>query len=293
LERDGKDLSDFVAIDGPDAFHELIRASTPQGLKAIRGCVSEGARMTAPELLDTMRSSFPGLEQALHAGMALHAYICFDGSNRPCALFYLGPPSSGKSLVDRLFLPTPECPEINEYVYRCDDFTPASFVSRAASVSAKRLAEIDLLPKLADKVLNTKELAPIFRGKADDLIRTFAVLTSVLDGDGLVTAGGSVGTRGYADPIFFCWLGATTPLSTQTWKVMAALGPRILFFETAAIEPTLEALVRAQADETPQEEYAMRLRVNGFLREMFKRWPPRSLSQSASSHASPPMSCAR
>jgi hypothetical protein len=280
-ERDGKDLSDFVAIHGPDAFRELIDTSAPRALKAIGGCVSEGAAMTAAELLEAMRSSFPGLEPALHAGLALQAYLCFEGSNRPCALFYLGPPSSGKSLVDRLFLPTPECPEINEYVYRCDDFTPASFVSRAASVSTKRLAEIDLLPKLANKVLNTKELAPIFRGKADDLIRTFAVLTSVLDGDGLVTAGGSVGTRGYSDPIFFCWLGATTPLSPHTWKVMAALGPRILFYETAAIEPTLEDLVRAQEDEITQEEYAMRLRVNGFLREMYKRWPPRSLPENS------------
>jgi len=62
---------------------------------------------------------------------------------------------------------------------------------------------------------------------------------------------------------------------------MAALGPRILFYETAAMQPTLEALVRAQDDEITQEEYAMRLRVNGFLREMYKRWPPRSLPESS------------
>lgn len=279
-DGDGKDLSDYVAVHGADAFRKLLEESCPPRLKATRGCVSDGASFTAAELIAAMEEAFPGTGGALRAGLAVHAYLSLDGASRPCALFYMGPPSSGKSLVDRMFLPTSECADLADFVYRCDDFTPASFVSRAANVAKKKLEEIDLLPKLAGKVLNTKELAPIFRGKDDDLTRAFAILTSVLDGDGYVAAGGSVGTRGYDRRIFFCWLGATTPFTNKTWKTMAALGPRILFYNTDAPEPSLEQLVQCQQEGSSSAEAAMQLRVNAFLLNFFKKHPPESVPES-------------
>ena len=54
-------------------------------------------------------------------------------------------------------------------VYRSDRFTPRAFVTHAANVRAEQLAKMDLLPKLKNKVLVTKELAPIFRGREEEL----------------------------------------------------------------------------------------------------------------------------
>ena len=45
----------------------------------------------------------------------------------------------------------------------------------------EKLKEIDLLPKIELKLLITKELAPIFRGRQDELIDRFSILISVLE----------------------------------------------------------------------------------------------------------------
>jgi hypothetical protein len=280
LERDGKDLTDYVAAYGADAFREFVSQSVSERVKRSRTrvCVPvEGAA----ELLTHVEKAFPGLTKAVHAGLATHAYLALEGFDRPLAVFLMGPPSSGKSLVIRLFFPHTDHEAMRNVVYRCDDFTRASFVSRAANVSPEKLAEVDLLPKLEDRVLLTKELAPIFRGKEDDLTQIFAVLTSVLDGDGYVAAGGSVGTRGYDRPIFFCWLGGTTPFPNSTWKVMSALGPRILFFTTDATEPSLDDLISVQRHAPSAVEVELQAGVNAFLCRFFEANPPRSVPETA------------
>ena len=50
---------------------------------------------------------------------------------------------------------------------------------------------MDLLPKIKDKTLITKELGPVFQGKVQDVQERFAVLTSVLDGQGFVSNSGA------------------------------------------------------------------------------------------------------
>lgn len=280
VETDGKDLSDYVAVHGAEAFREFIANAVTRGLKADRTCVCVPVA-GGPALLTRMEAAFPGLSGSLHAALAANGYLALSGFDRPLAIFLMGPPSSGKTLVVRLFFPHPDQLGLGGFVYRCDDFTKASFVSRAANVAPERLDEIDLLPKLEDRLLLTKELAPIFRGKEDDLIQLFAVLTSVLDGDGFVTAGGSVGTRGYDRPIFFCWLGGTTPFTNQTWRVMSALGPRILFYSTDATEPSLDELIAIQQEERSTVETEIQREVNAFLGEFFKANPPRSVPENA------------
>ena len=70
---------------------------------------------------------------------------------------------------------------------------------------------MDSLPQLANKVLVTKELTPIFRGREDELKENFATLTAVLDGKGFTSNSGVQRKRGYEQSIVFNWLGATTP----------------------------------------------------------------------------------
>ena len=73
-------------------------------------------------------------------------------------------------------------------------------------------------------------MAPIFRGKDDDLLRRFAILTRVLDGTGLKIDAGTHGQRGYTGDYMFAWLGCTTPFGDQVWTLMAQLGSRLFFW---------------------------------------------------------------
>ena len=101
-------------------------------------------------------------------------------------------------------LPDESHEDLTGYIYRCDTFSPKAFVSHAANVKVEQLKNIDLLPKIDLKLLITKELAPVFRGKQDELIDRFSILISVLDGRGFVSSSGSRGTRGYDYPINAC-----------------------------------------------------------------------------------------
>src|SRR6185503_20814497 len=116
------------------------------------------------------------------------------------------------------------------YVYRSDVFTPKSFVTSAANLSEAIRKQIDLLPKLKNKYLLTKELAPILRGQEKDLIEMFKILIPILDGKGFVTNTG-LASRGYSKAIVFNWLGATTPLPRKAFRIMNQLGTRLLFYE--------------------------------------------------------------
>jgi len=113
--------------------------------------------------------------------------------------------------------------------YRSDKFTPKAFVTHAANIKKDELAQIDLLPKLNGKVLLTKELAPLFRGREEDLKDNFSILISVLDGKGFTSDSGTHGRRGYSEPVLFNWIGATTPLPPSTHRLMSQLGTRLCF----------------------------------------------------------------
>jgi hypothetical protein len=69
-----------------------------------------------------------------------------------------------------------------------------------------------------DKVMLTKELAPLFHDDEKEQRQNFACLTSVLDGNGYMTSSGTHGTRGYTGSYLFNWLGATTPVPDRTFR---------------------------------------------------------------------------
>jgi len=172
--------------------------------------------------------------------------------------------------------------ELSKYIIRSDNFTPRAFVSHAANVTSKKLEEIDLLPKIENKVLVTKELAPIFRGKREELVERFSILISVLDGKGLISSSGSKGTRGYDRDINFCWLGATTPLSNDTHKLMAQLGTRMLFYNTDRKEKSIDELLEfAEHNDNSIKEKECRKVVNDFLVAFFDVYKPSSFDVDA------------
>jgi len=137
------------------------------------------------DLLNEVKNVYPTLVDALTINLATVGILCFQDYTQPVSLISVGNSGCGKTTVLDMIMPDRE--DTQEVLFRCDNFTPASFVSHSTSVKRKQLKKIDLLPKIQDKTLITKELAPLFRGNKDDLLKTFAILTSVLDGMGYVS----------------------------------------------------------------------------------------------------------
>ena len=226
-------------------------------------------------LENKVNACFPETLNSVKIGLAVAGVLSFKNNLQPTTLIYSGPSGSGKTLPLGFMLPNEKHEELINYIYRCDNFTPKAFVSHAANVKFDKLKDIDLLPKIDLKVMVTKELAPVFRGSTDELIDRFSILISVLDGKGLITSSGSRGTRGYDYPINFCWLGATTPLSNETHKLMSQLGTRILFYNTDRQEKTVDDLLSfARRNDNPLMEEECRELTNEFMMELFGICPP-------------------
>jgi hypothetical protein len=208
--------------------------------------------------------------QAVKIAIAVIASLSLKGRDNCIVLVYEGASGRGKSITIRLVMP--DRSNTHNVLVRVDDFTPASFVSHAANRKQSQLQNIDLLPKIKDKVMLTKELAPLFRDDEKDLRQNFARLTSVLDGNGYASSSGTHGTRGYIGEYMFNWLGATTPVPDRTFKIMAQLGNRILFYEIASEEWTVENLVKfAQEYSAVDSVKECQKAVNDFMEAHFKR----------------------
>jgi len=212
---------------------------------------------------------YPELVPAANACMAVFGAMALSGRTKPLSLIFEAASGFGKTATVQMAFPLADL-GLDQYVYRSDKFTPKSFVSHAANVQRKELENVDMLPRLRNKVLLTKELAPIFRGREEELQDKFSILISVLDGKGFTCDSGMHGQRGYSEPIMFNWIGATTPLPLSTHRLMSQLGTRLLFYELPAIPPTEEQLLAyARKDQTDTAENECQRVTNEFLVEFF------------------------
>lgn len=240
-----------------------------------------------PNLLDQevnpiIQKYYPGLLKPLHACLAVFATLSLKNRTKPLSLIFEASSGFGKTAVLQMTFPYRDSKgnvsKLEVYVYRSDKFTPKSFVSHAANVKKKDLKDVDLLPRIKNKILVTKELAPIFRGREQDLKENFSILISVLDGKGFTSDSGTMGQRGYQEPIIFNWIGATTPLPVSTHRMMSQLGTRLLFYEVPSIELTEDELFAyAQRDNAGKAEIECNIAVNNFLLGFFKLNPTGSI----------------
>jgi len=190
--------------------------------------------------------------QMVKAGFATIATLALQ-IYQPTSLIYVGASGSAKTTVCSLLTPDSKHEELKEWIIRIDKFTPASFVTHAANRKKEELAKIDLLPRVKDRCLITKE-----------------------------RSSGVQGTRGYDEEISFSWLGATTPLSNQVHKIMAQLGTRLVFYNTDGEEKTINELLEfAKRTNTTDAEANCRQICNGFLGEFFKSHPIRTIPEDA------------
>ncbi|MDK2743469.1 MAG: hypothetical protein NDI90_11180 [Nitrospira sp. BO4] len=249
-------------------------------MKEFRVISQTGSAIVGPDISEVRRvvqKHFPSLWPAVEACLSTCATLLLKDNANPVTMIVMGPASSGKTTVTNMFAGA----QFNDkpLCYRSDSFTAAAFVSHSAQLTKEQLEKIDLLPKIKDKVLVTPELAPIFRGDQDELVKRFSVLTRVLDGQGLKTDSGVHGDRGYEGDYVFAWIGATTPIEGQIWKVMAQLGSRLFFLlldagSFSSPKDILEDLVGSLHGEVP---YTVKLQeckgvVGDYLTHLFARY---------------------
>jgi hypothetical protein len=236
--------------------------------------------MIAPTAADAVRSvveqHFPKLWAAVDLGLSTAATLLLKDNANPTAVILVGSASAGKTTVASMFAganvrrapgkrPEPLC-------YRSDKFSAAAFVSQAANRTTTQLAHVDLLPKIKERVLLTPELAPLFRSEETELSNAFAIITRVLDGQGLVTDSGTHGRRGYEDQHLFAWIGCTTPLPERVWRVMGQLGSRLFFLllDTTQAVSVEELLSISEGVPYPRRLEESSAAVHTFLRDLFE-----------------------
>ena len=119
-----------------------------------------GTRSAKGSLLYPVETAFiknyPLLLSALKVSLAACVGLVFSDKSKPLSLILENPSGRGKSTIVEAFFP--HYKKMAEYVYRSDSFTPKSFVTSAANLNEAARQKIDLLPKIENKYLLTKEL---------------------------------------------------------------------------------------------------------------------------------------
>jgi len=189
----------------------------------------------------------------------------------PFGLILVGPPSSMKTTLLNLFAES-------NLSYKTDFFTPSSFVSHHAKYSEERLEEIDLVPRIKDKIFVVPDLGCVFGMKQEDLLRNISIMTRLFDGQGLFLDSAVHGRRGYPGPVMFIMLSGTTPIPHRVWNVMGTLGARLFFLQMRGKERKKEEYV----EQLKGEAYSEKLAACGnatrrFLTHLFSIQYPESI----------------
>jgi hypothetical protein len=180
---------------------------------------------------------WPGLEFELSVLRILNIESC----TLPFIGILLGRPSSGKTVVIYT-LRKWYC------TFYTDNFTAKAFVSHSTAVTKDELKEIDMLPKIKNKLFLTPELSPTFTTKDEDLNQLLGIITRIADGQGLITDSGAHGHRGYDQDIMFVWIGAAVDIPYKVYKLLGNLGAKLYFFRLPPTNKT-EDLLFAQTKE--------------------------------------------
>ncbi|MFZ0510816.1 MAG: hypothetical protein WAM14_04350 [Candidatus Nitrosopolaris sp.] len=175
-------------------------------------------------LCQVVDRNIPELWPGLEFGLIVLRILNILGCTLPFIGIILGRPSSFKTAVISL---------LRRWIctYYSDNFTPRAFVSHSTAVASREeLAQIDMLPKIKDKLFLTPELSPMFSAKDDDLIQNLGMITRIADGQGLMTDSGVHGQRGYDGTLMFTWVGAAVDIPRKVYKMLGNLGAKLYFF---------------------------------------------------------------
>jgi HTH domain len=174
------------------------------------------------KLCNVVNCNLPNLWPSLEFELSIMRVLNIQKITLPFAGIVLGSPSSLKTLGIELFRKWPR-------TYYTDNFTAKSFVSHSTAVTREELSQIDMLPKIRNKLFLTPELAPTFAAKDDDLIQILGIMTRILDGHGYESDTGAHGHRGYSENMMFAWIGAAVDITYKVHRYLGTLGPKLYF----------------------------------------------------------------
>jgi hypothetical protein len=173
-------------------------------------------------LYSTVQDKIPTIWPSLEFALSVKSILNIKDCTLPFAGILLASPGSAKTVAIQLFKGW-------RHTYFTDSFSAKAFVSHSTAVSREELAEIDMLPKIKERMLLTPELAPLFTSREEDLSNNFGIITRILDGHGYVSDSGAHGQRGYPEDIMFVWLGAAVEIPYAVQKLLGNLGHRLYF----------------------------------------------------------------
>ena len=214
-----------------------------------------------------IEKNFPNLLLAAEVGASQYGQLLIKDIPNPCAIALIDVPSAGKTITLNLFSKFDKSLTL-------DNFTPASFVSQAANVKTEKLKDVDLLPKVRNKVLIIRDLAPLFGLRDDDLLKSMGILTRVLDGEGLELHAGVHGSRGYSGDYSFMFLAASTPIAPKVFKLMGNLGSRLFFLHLRSERKSEETLAsQLVITSWKQKQQISQEATNSFLGNLWASYP--------------------
>jgi hypothetical protein len=189
------------------------------------------------ELQNVIYSNMPEIWPGLEFELSILRILDLDDCNLPFVGIILGRPSSYKTVTIGL---------LKKWIktFYTDNFTASSFVSHSTAVKSEAdLQEIDLLPKIKEKLFLTPELSPMFTAKEEDLQQRLGIITRVADGQGYSSDSGAHGHRGYDGEIMFSWVGAAVDIPYKVYKILNTLGPRMYFFRMKSSDQSTDELL--------------------------------------------------
>lgn len=184
---------------------------------------TQGQTTTIQQVEAVVRRELPGCWLSLEACLSIIGAAMLKDVHHCIGLILVGEPGGRKGTTLSML-------GSEEPIYRCDDFTPASFVSADATKTNEQLSRIDLLPQIRHKILVVDELAPMFSKRYEDLVASIGIMTKIMDGKGYFRATGTHGRRGYEGDYRFNMIGGTTPPEHKVWQALGKLSSRWIFF---------------------------------------------------------------
>jgi hypothetical protein len=173
-------------------------------------------------LQERVKENLPSLWDSLEFELSIQKILNIKGCTLPFAGIVLGRGSSMKTVGIEMF-------RNSKNTFFTDNFSAKAFVSHSTAVKKNELEQIDLLPKIRNKLFLTPELSPTFTKKDDDLVEVLGIITRVLDGHGYESDTGAHGHRGYHGEYMFVWVGAAVDIPYKVHKYLGTLGPKLYF----------------------------------------------------------------
>jgi hypothetical protein len=277
---DGKDISDYFNRHNgnrEELLEELSQLTYINSLKKYPESeekkkerfikLTPNTKIEIEEWKNILSDNFPDLAFAAEAGLSTIGQLLIDDIKNPFALVYVDVPSSGKTITLNFFS------TIKELIYTTDNFTPAAFVSHAANRNEKKLAEIDLLPKIQYRAMMVRDLAPIFAKREEDAQAMLGILIRVLDGEGYESDSGLHGKRGYSGDYLFMLLAASTPIRPRIWKIMGNLGSRLFFLNINGKEKNETELANQLVTSCGDKELMCREATEELIKTLWSKYP--------------------